>query len=33
MTGLEQNLLQEVCLFPEDWQEMKMIVPGINDKY
>jgi hypothetical protein len=33
MTGLEQSNLQEVCLFPDDWQEMKIIVPGINDKY
>ncbi|NOU95239.1 hypothetical protein GC093_18710 [Paenibacillus sp. LMG 31456] len=33
MTGLEQSKLQEVCLFPEDWQEMKIIVPGINDKF
>ncbi|MFD0680447.1 MULTISPECIES: helicase-associated domain-containing protein [unclassified Paenibacillus] len=33
MTGLEQSKLQEICLFPEDWQEMRIIVPGINDKY
>ncbi|OXM85876.1 helicase-associated domain-containing protein [Paenibacillus rigui] len=33
MTGLEQTEQQEVCWFPEEWQEMKMILPGINDKY
>lgn len=33
MTGLEQSGLQEICLFSEDLQEMKIILPGINDKY
>ncbi|WP_165972092.1 helicase-associated domain-containing protein [Paenibacillus piri] len=33
MTGLQQSKLQEVCLFPEEWQEMKIIVPGVTDKY
>lgn len=31
MVGLEQSELQEVSLLADQWQEMKMIVPGIND--
>ncbi|PZE22538.1 helicase-associated domain-containing protein [Paenibacillus xerothermodurans] len=31
VTGLERSQLEEVCLFPNDWQEMKIILPGINE--
>ncbi|MFE5319694.1 helicase-associated domain-containing protein [Paenibacillus sp. NPDC056579] len=31
MVGLEPSELQEVCLLADEWQEMKIIVPGIND--
>ncbi|WP_282941707.1 helicase-associated domain-containing protein [Paenibacillus sp. RC67] len=33
MIGLEPSEMQEVCWLAEDWQEMKIILPGINDKY
>ncbi|MBE1446314.1 helicase-associated domain-containing protein [Paenibacillus sp. OAS669] len=33
MIGLDPSEMQEVCWLAEDWQEMKMILPGINDKY
>ncbi|UQZ87231.1 hypothetical protein SK3146_06528 [Paenibacillus konkukensis] len=33
MTGLDQAELQEVCWLADDVQEMKIILPGINDKY
>ena len=33
MVGLEPSEMQEVCWLAEDWQEMKIILPGINDKY
>ncbi|WP_028550338.1 helicase-associated domain-containing protein [Paenibacillus sp. UNC451MF] len=33
MTGLEPSELQEICWLADDWQEMKIILPGINDKY
>jgi hypothetical protein len=29
---LDQGTVQEVMLAPEQWEEMKLIVPGINDK-
>jgi hypothetical protein len=33
MTGLEESNRQEVCLMAEDWQEMKIVLPGIDEKY
>jgi hypothetical protein len=33
ITGFEEPLYQEVCLFPEEWQEMRIVLPGLHEKY
>jgi hypothetical protein len=32
VTGLEEQQRKEICLFPGDWQEMRIILPGIYEK-
>ncbi|NHN28471.1 helicase-associated domain-containing protein [Paenibacillus agricola] len=33
LIGLEEPQYQEICLLPEEWQEMRIILPGLYEKY
>jgi hypothetical protein len=33
LTGFEDPLYQEVCLLHDEWQEMKIMLPGLYEKY